>query len=705
MMPNSTALQLPKRTSTVVIAAITILTFTGLIAGLLACAVMIMRNSANMIDDQRALRAATAASHAIQEKLAATVRDNAVWDDAYKEVNSARGADWSYENWGKVSEDYPLYDGVVVEGGDGDRISAYLKGKAFDPEQLFGETFIKQSRNAAGPGQDPVMTYIETDGKIALVGSKAIQPFSTVGTEDSYSVLTFFKILNEEVVAKMASEYQLDGLRLASDPPANFLSVPLLNLEGKPVAHLVWPSQKPGSRVYHEVQPHLIVAAILLMAFMLIVVAGSRQEASMLRSLAKDAHWKATHDNLTGLLNRSGLLEALADLSRDATLHLIDLDGFKGVNDAWGHAVGDELLKMVADRLLTSHPDVWKAARFGGDEFALVQRGAAPPTELNSAVLHALARPFEIDGRTIEMGASIGHATVTLKVAPLELMRRADIALYRAKETGKGRSCEFTAELDLEREQLASLESLLRSAIAQNAIKPLFQPLISSKTGRICGVEALARWDTDVGCVVPDVFIPLAERAGLIDALGMQILVASVRAVKMMNDIGLSVNVSPLQLCNPEFVQQVSDVLRAEAFDAHRLTFEITEGVLISNPDQARRAIDALKGLGVKFALDDFGCGFASIGALRQFGFDRMKIDKSLVWAIDDGDKGANVLDATIALAIALGIPVTAEGIETGRQADVLRAAGCDQLQGYLVGKPMSVAALQRLVVSDKHVA
>lgn len=704
-MMNSIATQFPKQRGAVLATAIAILLFTGLITGLLATAVMIMRDASNEIDDDRALRAATAASHSFQEKLAATVRDNAVWDDAYTAINSDRGAEWSYENWGKVSEDYPLYDGVVVEGASGERISTYFKGKEIDPVRLFGEAFAKQSRRANAQGQDPVMTYAAVGNDIALIGANAIQPFSTSSTDTSYSVLSFFKIVNDDVVAQIASEYQLQGLRLTSDDPADLLSIPLRDLEGEPIAYLAWPSQEPGNKIYRQVRPYLFAAAVLVLLFLIVVVLGSRKEASMLRALAEEAHQKATHDYLTGLLNRGGLLEALSSTSGDSTLHLIDLDGFKAVNDAWGHAVGDELLKMVAERLLASHPEVSKAARFGGDEFALVQFGSSSSASFGVAILQSLTKPFEIGGRTIEIGASVGHATGAVSVAPLELMRRADIALYRAKESGRGRSCAYTPELDAEREQLATLESQLRTAIAQNAIKPVFQPLISTTTGELCGVEALARWETDAGRVAPDVFIPLAERSGMIDALGMQILVASIRSVNDLHGIDLSVNVSPIQLCNPEFVEQVTDLLEAEGFEARRLTLEITEGVLISNPDQARRAINALKAVGVKFALDDFGCGFASIGALRQFGFDRMKIDRSLVWAIDDAKRGAAVLDATIALAIALNIPVTAEGIETSRQAEVLRAAGCDQLQGYLLGRPMSIVELEQFIAPNRQIA
>jgi diguanylate cyclase (GGDEF)-like protein len=417
-------------------------------------------------------------------------------------------------------------------------------------------------------------------------------------------------------------------------------------------------------------------------------------EARRLRQLAQTARFEASHDSLSGLLNRQGLLRLLEDLeSPDPSsprLYLVDLDGFKAVNDAWGHAVGDDLIRIVSNALMISHPEVLAAARLGGDEFALVHVGSTACEEIEEAILALFAEPFKIDGRTIEVGASIGAAARDGDISPLELLRRADMALYRAKANGKGQAVEYDPELDRERIRVAELEGLLKNAIGSGAIEAVFQPLVSASTGAVTGLEALARWKTATGNISPEIFIPLAERCGLIDALGAHMLRTSIGHAKSWPGLTLSVNVSPIQLCNPEFAAQVIAILQELDFDPNRLTLEITEGVLMTNPDQARRSIDQLKRVGIKFALDDFGCGYASIGALRQFGFDRMKIDRSLVSALDETANGADILRATISLATALQIPVTAEGIENSRQAAILRDAGCDQLQGYMLGKPMS---------------
>lgn len=446
--------------------------------------------------------------------------------------------------------------------------------------------------------------------------------------------------------------------------------------------------------MFHQVYPYVAAAIIILVMFLGGVLLVGAFEARRLRQLAQAAIFEANHDSLSGLLNRHGLLAFLEELERTdfstPRLYLVDLDGFKAVNDAWGHAVGDDLIRIVSNALTACHPEIVAVARLGGDEFALVQIGTAAREEIEETILALFAEPFKIDGRTIEVGASIGTAARDRDVPPLELLRRADMALYRAKANGRGRAIEYDPELDRERQRVAETEGLLKSAISNGTIEALFQPLVCATTGAVTGLEALARWRTPTGNISPEIFIPLAERCGLIDALGVHMLKTSIEHAKNWPGLALSVNVSPVQLCNPEFAGDVISLLQELDFDPKRLTLEITEGVLMTNPEQARRSIDHLKQVGIKFALDDFGCGYASIGALRQFGFDRMKIDRSLVSALDRGSNGADVLRATISLATALQIPVTAEGIETSRQAAILREAGCDQLQGYLIGKPMS---------------
>jgi diguanylate cyclase (GGDEF)-like protein len=673
----------------------------AILSALVTHSIFEMRQSADAMDDQRALKAAEVAVLSLKQRLSATVRDNAEWDDAYVAMDSENAAAWAYENWGRTSTDYELYDGAVVTARDGSVVSSYWKGEIFDPYPRLGPLFARQIRYANQQGGEPVVAFQRVDDMLLLIGSLAIQPHADQVTAARFNVLTFFKIIESDVMERISNEYQLRNLSLSfSDPAPGTLELTVADVTGTTVAHLQWPRVAPGTKVFRQVLGPLSGALLLFILFLIGILLAAGFEASRLRRVAARERWNATHDRLSGLLNRAGLVDSLKTSGKGsqglASLHLIDLDGFKQVNDTWGHAVGDELIQLVARRLLSVCDQRSKVARLGGDEFAILAQTEGDAMAFSNLVISELAKPFDIGGRIIEIGASVGVAFADDQIQPLEFLRRADMSLYQAKESGRGRAIAYSIGIDEERDRRTSLEGKLRAAIQNKEIRPAFQPLVSAISGQICGVEALARWETPAGFVSPDVFIPLAERAGLIDALGYSVLEQSVANAKAWIGLDLSVNVSPLQLCNPSFPEQVKGLLERESYDPRRLTLEITEGVLMSNPELSRRAMDNLREIGVKFALDDFGCGYASIGALKQFGFERMKIDKSLVWASEEAGQGSGVLEATIALAAALDIPVTAEGVETMTQASLLRSAGCQQLQGYLVGKPMSVEEMEQ---------
>ena len=690
------------RVKRVALATFIFTTVVCILAALVFFAVAEMRDEANEIDDARAVHAARAAIRSFQSRLGSTVRDNAIWDDAYAHIGSADGAAWAYENWGKTSEDYPLYDVAIVLTPDKGVLSAYKKGNEFAPFSYFGTGLSQLAADAGQAGKKTVSTFIATTDGIYLASAGAIQPYAGMTEGDKFSTLIFAKLLSKEVVAQLDDTFDIKGLHLVASPDHQQLSTPLLGKDGRAVGYFEWPSRMPGTAIFQVVRPYLFAAGAVLVIFSIAIVSTG---ASAVRALQRDgaaAKHKASHDTLSGLLNRAGLIEAI-DTTNGATsriaLGLIDLDGFKGVNDAWGHAVGDELIRLVADRLTSALPRASAVARLGGDEFAFLIE-ASEIADASTALVRAMQLPFRLGGRTIEVGASIGTSFFESDVVDgFELLRRADLALYRAKEDGRGRVVKFAPNLDIERIERSALEEKLRDALTKQQIYPVFQPLVDAGTGELRGVEALARWTPETGPVSPEVFIGVAERAGLIDELGRNMLRMSMEAAGAWPGIGLSVNVSPLQLKNPDFAGQVEHILNDMSFDPKRLTLEITEGVLMSNPEQANRTINRLKAFGIKFALDDFGCGYASIGALRQFGFDRMKIDRSLVVALKD-ERGAGILDATLSLAKALDIPVTAEGVETQEQADTLLSYGCDQLQGYLVGKPMDAEQLEASFLS-----
>jgi diguanylate cyclase (GGDEF)-like protein len=415
------------------------------------------------------------------------------------------------------------------------------------------------------------------------------------------------------------------------------LNVSLADVWGRDVAYLSWPSKLPGSRSFLAVRTQLTIGCAILAIFLAAIgIVGF----AIIRKLREDeaaSRHKAFHDSLTGLANRAALVGFLEDAVVEADgsiiqLHLLDLDGFKGVNDAWGHAAGDNLLVAVADRLRSELPSQAFIARLGGDEFAVItvsNQGALEDKGISDSIQRAVSSAFSVHGRLIQVGGCVGMSGVKDFDAEIgELMRTADIALYQAKDLGRGRTVVYEDALDAIRLEQATLENQLRRTLIEEGIDVHYQPLLDAGSHEIRGVEALARWNSQaLGPVRPDIFIPIAEKAGLIDMLGMQVLERAIAATVRWPDLGVCVNVSPLQLQDQSFVQRVASSLENTGLDPSRLTLEITEGVLIAHPDHARRAITALKALGVKVALDDFGVGYASIGALRRFGFDRLKID------------------------------------------------------------------------------
>ncbi|MCV3765126.1 putative bifunctional diguanylate cyclase/phosphodiesterase [Rhizobium sp. TRM95796] len=668
-----------------------------------------MALSADQMDDARALTATTGALSALKKQLGATVRDNAYWDDAYKSLNGDGAAEWATENWGATTEDYPLYDTALVINPDGSSLIAYHKGVSISDSDvdrfLLGNLgdVVAAARRSGITAENLSVGFVKTSSGVALIGAAAVQPSQEDATFDirKAKVLVYSKQLTSSVVAEIAETFSIEGLLLTEAPgEPSILHADIVDIKGRKIASMTWPPIHPGTASYHRVRPAFLLSALVLLVLLGAVAACGFVVFRVLRNGERVANHKAKHDALTGLLNRAGCLErlemALSIRSKSpATLHILDLDGFKPVNDAWGHLVGDRLIQDVADRLVASLPSTASVARLGGDEFAVI--GDAPmletdPSSLADFILAALKPPFNIDGRIIEIGGSVGSAQAEAGVTDsVELLRRADLALYRAKDLGRGVAVGFEPSLDEDAGRNSELEQELRHGIANKEIRVVFQPLVDASTREVTGVEALARWTSPTrGPVSPEIFIRVAEKAGLIDQLGFQVLRLAILEGVRWPGIGVAVNVSPLQLRNPDFCRQVRDILAKSGFDPARLTIEVTESALISNPDQAKRAFNGLREAAVKIALDDFGCGYASIGTLREFGFDSMKVDRSLVIGLHQDNNGGAILQATVALANALHLPVTAEGIETEEQATAVRLCGCDKLQGFLFSKPVT---------------
>lgn len=415
-------------------------------------------------------------------------------------------------------------------------------------------------------------------------------------------------------------------------------------------------------------------------------------------------------DTLTMLGNRRALH---ADITRDAqqgeeiAMALVDLDGFKQVNDHYSHFVGDKLIRECGHILTDICGQEARCYRLGGDEFAIVMLGPLAGTILEGIcrnLLARLSRPIGVDDRRIVVGASIGlsRSNGNDGLNSSELLRRSDVAMYASKRAGRMRCTWFSQEFDRNREAQGQLDGELRQALTNDEFVLHYQPLVDADTQEIVAVESLIRWVRPDGQQIgPHIFIPVAEESGLINAIGLWVLRRACTDALAWDRITLSVNISGAQLRNPEFPIQLGQILEETGFPASRLDLEITETCLVLDPVVAERSLDVIRGFGVNVSLDDFGTGYASIGFLRQFRFEKLKLDRSLVVQAGEDEGSRAMMVSSIAMARALKMGVTAEGVETTEQAALVRTAGCDQIQGWLYYKAMPSQEITNLLQQE----
>jgi diguanylate cyclase (GGDEF)-like protein len=420
----------------------------------------------------------------------------------------------------------------------------------------------------------------------------------------------------------------------------------------------------------------------------------------------------ALHDALTGLPNRVLLSERLdhtlarARRGEMVATHMLDLDRFKHVNDTLGHAAGDKLLQMVADRLRTLVRETDTIARMGGDEFAVMQVAisqAADATSLAQRIIDVLSQPYDIEGRQAVIGTSIGVSVGPGDgISPDQILRNADLALYRAKGDGRGMFRFFERGMDAQMQARRALECDLRKALAGGEFELYYQPVVDLASNEISGLEALIRWHhPEKGMVPPNTFIPLAEEIGLIVPIGeWAIREACTTAASWPRELKVAVNLSPAQFRSPGLLQVIVEALATSGLSPVRLELEITETILLQDSEATLATLYRLRELGVRVAMDDFGTGYSSLSYLQSFPFDKIKIDRSFVKDIAESTGSLNIVRAVAALAKGLGMAATAEGVETQAQLDKIRCEGCSEMQGFLFSIPLPAGDIDRLFLS-----
>jgi diguanylate cyclase (GGDEF)-like protein len=439
------------------------------------------------------------------------------------------------------------------------------------------------------------------------------------------------------------------------------------------------------------------------------VVLTAMSAAHSQAQLAQRFERLAQIDSLTGLRNRFALkssLDRLLELgggADSASLLWIDLDRFKEVNDTLGHPVGDQLLRVVAERLQVVVHEQDCLARFGGDEFVLLAAGTnrRDAKALADRILGLFATPFVVDGAALHVSASIGIVTVPHTGLDAEiLLKYADMALYHAKTTGRNASCEFEPAMQHKLMQMRETEESLRIAIERHELELYYQPILTLGSSQVTCCEALIRWHHPTrGLVSPAEFIPLAERTGQIADITAWVLGEACRTARTWpHDIRVAVNISPMLLKRADLLQSVMTALIDSGLPANRLELEITESVFMDDSEQSNTMLKALRRIGARLALDDFGTGYSSLAYLHKYAFDKIKIDSSFVRNLEESRTARAIVNAVVSLARTLDVETVAEGVETASQLDQVRELGCGAVQGFFLSMPIPAAELAALL-------
>jgi diguanylate cyclase (GGDEF)-like protein len=461
----------------------------------------------------------------------------------------------------------------------------------------------------------------------------------------------------------------------------------------------------------------MLVGGLIITVFMVTYLELASRNSRELELANQRVLELARIDTLTELPNRAVFLEQLQaaanasdrSLGNTFSVIMLDLDRFKTVNDSLGHAAGDALLREAATRLRSTLHETDILARLGGDEFAIIQGGCADQRmgsiNLATQICRRMSEPFQLPGHHVEVGVSIGIAmSPEHGDNPRQLLKKADIALYRSKSAGRNCFTLYDDAMSLELEARNTLESDLREAIAHEQMELHYQPVFDVKTGDRRGMEALVRWrHPKRGLIPPDQFIPLAEETGLIIPLGEWVLRRACRdATSWPADVGVAVNLSAVQFKQAELFDVIMSVLSETGLPPERLELEITESVLLERGAENYEFMQSLKKAGISFALDDFGTGYSSLSCLTAFPFDKIKIDKSFVGSLVENYKAAAIVSSIVTLARGMDTSITAEGVETSEQFEMLRALGVNFAQGYLLGRPMPKKELETQLRPDR---
>jgi len=662
----------------------------------------------------------------MQDSIAHDQESATVWDDAVTHV--AEGdREWMAANLGRWMNSYFGHDAAFVLGPT-DLLAYGYSAIEANEDVAFASVapdalkLVKKLRKRLADGDtagtsDRSLSIGESDivrisNRPAILSVKPIVSDSgEIAVDEQHQFVHIaLRYLDGDFANTLASEYLFNDLRFEwrKDGREGRSVFPLTSRSGQVLGYFSWVPFRPGTEVLRATEPVLAVGGLLVLAVMSAFVLLLQGRSSRLRESQSRLQHLAHHDVLSGLPNRAAFNAAVEEtlVKSQAAILFVDLDRFKNVNDTLGHPVGDKLIAEVGSRLRSAVGTGVLVARIGGDEFTII----IPDPKMNLVeklaedIVAAIRSPFEIDGQPILIGASIGIAVSSSGSDAQDLIRRADIALYHAKEAGRNQFAIFGQHMDDLIRTRRDLERDLRTALETgDEIAVHYQPIYASNA-RLIGVEALTRWRHPTkGLVQPDTFISIAEEAGLIDRLGEIVMSTALTDAKKWPELIVAVNASPVELRSETYALRVIGLLDKFDFDPRQLEIEITESAVLEDEEACRRNIRALREIGVQIALDDFGTGFSSFGRLQKLDVDRIKIDRCFVGEYGKPGSNAGIVQAMIELAHAGGMRATAEGIETPEQQAWLINAGCDELQGFFLSRPVVASEIERLRSGAVH--
>jgi diguanylate cyclase (GGDEF)-like protein len=674
-----------------------------------------MANDVDRIDAAATQRSVDASLKATLKRMREIHANHAMRDDATS-LHGDIDVESATRHYRLPTRSGKQFDAAYLIDENGQSLFSYRRGglAARGPLEEFGtplQALVSELSSGVSDWGARVGLMNDRSGAVVAVAVGPVHPPGDAAmlTTKQARLLVLAHTLDDVIVRRMGADFTIDGMALRYDPQYVGQSVQLADPTGRPIGALTWLRSSPGSEAFSRIAPVVHVTLALIGLTILFLLGIGYANLLSARRREQQARHDALHDSLTGLPNRAALLKGLGDAVRrgrpdSLAVVFLDLDGFKEVNDTYGHDVGDLLLTRVAAGFQSICAHRGLLARVGGDEFALVLDGrdaVSAAEEIANRLVQYLRAPITVDGRVLAVGASAGIAFGSACGKGLsadELLRRADVAMYQAKELGRSRVALYDQSIDADKLERRQLAEDLRAALQADALHVVYQPIYDAITLRPSAVEALLRWDhPEQGAIPPDRFVSVAEETGVMDELGAWVLRRACRDAVAWLDLDLAVNVSAVQLRNPGFDRILATILSETGLPAERLEIELTETSLVTHPDRAQNIVATLRSLGVSVALDDFGTGYSSIGYLRRFGFDRLKIDRSLVNGVSVDPEIRRLCEATVALGLSLDLDVTAEGLETASDVAIMRAAGCAHLQGYYFHRPMTAEAVTAL--------